>query len=370
MEITIKQRDLLHALNIVEKALSNKTLIESLKGIKIIAKDKTLTFITSKTELAIEYKIENVDITNEGTIVVLGQQFINVIKKITDNESNIHLYTENNLIILQTPTSKVSLITLNTLDYPEIAFDEKIDNNFTVPTNVLKKAYHKTKYSITTNTAKIVLTAINLKFTKENLVAASTDSKRLSYVKLDPIANLEEEMNISKTLYSDIIKVLELVNVKEVIMKKNNKQLQINCPNLKLKGRLIDGEYPEVKNLIPTNFNYSFEINSTTLLNALDKVSSLSDKINNVVTINYIDGKLLIKFFIQELGGIEELVEIDNVEGNPFVIAFDPTYVIDALNSLSAKNVRLSFEAETSAFMISNVDSEDNIQIISPIRMS
>lgn len=369
MEIIIKQRELLNALNIVDKAISSKTIIESLKGIKIIAKGNSLTFIASKTELAIEYKLDNVNISEEGTIIVYGSQFINIVKKLTDNETDIKIHTENNLVILQTETSKVSLITLNVFDYPEINFDSK-DESVVVPKSLLQKAYNKTKYSIATNTAKVLLTSINLSFTEENLRAASTDSKRLSFVTLDPVAGLELDMNISKFLYQDIIKVLEQVDVKEVNLFKNNKQIQIECPNLKLKGRLIDGDYPQVENLIPSRTNYSFEISGPALLSALDKVQSLSDKSNSVVTIEHIDGRLLIKFFIQELGGIEEFVEISNIEGNPFKIAFDPGYVVDALHSISNDTVKISFEAETSAFQMNGLDSDDNIQVISPIRMS
>lgn len=369
MEIIIKQRELLNALNIVDKAISSKTIIESLKGIKIIAKNDTLTFIASKSELAIEYKLENINIASEGSIVVYGTQFTNIVKKLTDNETEIKIHTENNLVILQTDTSKVSLITLNVYDYPEMNFDTT-DEIVTVPKSLLQKAYNKTKYSISTNTSKIILTAINLEFSAQSLRAASTDSKRLSFVTLDPVPGLDLTMNISKFLYQDIIKVLDLVDVKDVQLYKNNKQIQIESPNLKLKGRLIDGDYPVVENLIPARCNYSFEVSGPKLLTALDKVQSLSDKSNNVVTIEHIDGKMLIKFFIQELGGIEEFVEVDNIEGTPFKIAFDPGYVSDALHSISNDVVKISFEAETSAFQINSIKNEDNIQVISPIRMS
>lgn len=369
MEIIIKQRELLNALSIVEKAISAKSIVDSLRGIKIVAKGDTLTFVASKTELAIEYKLDNVSIKEDGAIVVLGHQFINIVKKLSDNETNISIHTENNLVILQTETSKVSLVVLDVREYPETNFDAK-DESVIVSKDLLQKAYNKTKYSFASNTANVVLTAINLNFQDDCLRAASTDSRRLSYVTLDPVNDLNIEMNINKFLYQDIIKVLDLVDTKEVTLFKNEKQIQLECPNLKLKGRLTDGNYPTVENLIPTRVNYSFEIDSSSLLSSLDKVQSLSDKSNSVVTIEHVDGKLLIKFFIQELGGIEEYVPISNMVGNPFKIAFDPMYVTDALHSISEEKVKLSFEAETSAFQINGVDDLNNIQVISPIRMS
>ncbi len=369
MEFKIKQRDLLTALNIVERAISARTIIESLNGIKIEAKGSTLTFVTSKTELAIEYKVDNVDITKDGAIVVTGNQFINIVKKLADQDSVISIHTESNLVILQTETSKVSLITLDVTDYPEINFDCK-DENVTLEKSVLQTAYNKTKYSIATNTAKVILTAINLNFSPQSLIAASTDSNRMAYVTLDPIPGLNLNMNISKGLYQDIMKVLDLIADKTITMYKNNKQLQIEANNLRLKGRLIDGDYPQVKQLLNIKSNFSFDIDAHAILSALDKVLSLSDKSNSVVTIEHIDGRLLIKFFIQELGGIEEYVAIENIEGSPFKIAFDPVFVIDAIHSIGAEKVHITFEAETSAFKVNEVNKEDNVHVISPTRMS
>lgn len=369
MEFTIKQKELLNALSIVEKAISSKSIVESLKGIKIVAKGDTLTFTTSKTELAIEFKLDGVNITEGGTVVVFGHQFTNIVKKLTDNDSEIKIHTENNLVILQTETSKVSLITLDVTDFPEITFDQANDS-VAIEKSLLARAYNKTKYSSATNTAKIILTSINLRFTDEALIASSTDSKRMTNVRLEAVDGLTDlDINISKYLYQDINKVLDLVPHESVKLCKNSKQIQIECPNLRLKGRLIDGDYPQVENLIPSKSTYSFEISSPALLSALEKVQSLSDKSNSVVTVEHIDGRLLIKFFIQQLGGIEEFVEIENIEGNPFKIAFDPVYVIDTIHSIGEPKIKMCFEAETSAFKVHAPEKDDNIHVISPIRM-
>ncbi len=369
MEIIIKQQQLLKALNIVDNALTSKTVLPILRGIKIIAKDNKLTFIASKNELAIQYTLDDINIISEGAIVVQGSQFINIVKKLSDEQCELNINTNDNLVIIQTPNSKVSLITLDTSSYPDINYDSN-DETITIPKSLIKRAYNKAKYTTAQNSSNIIFSAINLNFTNENLIASSTDSKRLSYVKLDPIDNLQIQMNISKHLYQNIMKVLELIDDEQLEVKKNNKQIQIETTNLRLKGRLIDGEYPPVANLIPSDFNYSFEIDSNLLLSALDKVQSLSEKNTSVVTLEHIEGKILIKFFLRELGGIEELIEIENEQGTPFKIAFESSYVVDALHSISKEKVKFSFAAETSAFQVNGVNDEKNIQIISPIRMS
>lgn len=369
MEFKILQKDLLKALSIIERGVSNKAIIESLRGIKLETKGNNLILTSSKTELAVEYTVENVDVQTEGIVLVLGTQFVNIVRKLTDENHYLTIHTESNLLILETENSKVSLITLNYYDYPDVNFE--IDEvSHTLDKGILGRAYNKSKYAVDSNSTRPILGAINLKFESDNLLVTSTDSKRLSFVKLDPIPGMELELNISKLLFQDINRILDIVDDKTINLYKSHSQIQIECNCLRLKGRIVDGEYPDVARIIPTNANYTFEIDSNILASSLGKVLSLSDKLNSVVTVEQIDSRLLVKFFIKELGGIEEFVDISNVTGSPFKIAFDPSYVLDALHSLANPVVRVKLEAETSAFAITAPDNNDNIQVISPVRMS
>lgn len=369
MEFKILQKDLLKALSIVERGIATKAIIETLRGIKLEAKNGKLILTASKTELAIEYTIENVEIESEGVVLVLGTQFINIVRKLTDENHSLNIRSESNLLILETVNSKVSLISLDYYNYPDVYFD--IDaQNYQIDKAILQKAYNKSKYAVDSNSTRPILGAINLKFQSDNLLVTSTDSKRLSFVTFDPVPGIDLELNISKNLFQDINRILDLIDEKELTMFCTKSLIQLECKNLRLKGRIVDGEYPEVSKIIPSRSNYSFEIDCNALASSLGKVLSLSDKMNSVVTIEQINDRLLVKFFIKELGGIEEFVDIDNISGSPFKIAFDPSYVLDALHSLALGKVQVRLEAETSAFAIVGTDDDNNIQVISPVRMS
>ncbi len=369
MKFYINQGELIKALNIVGIAVQSKTVIESLKGIKITATKDQIIFTGSKSELAVEYTIDNSKVQETGDVVVYGHQFLNIIKKLGDFETEILISNEDSLLLIKTDTSKIKLNTLSISEYPDANFknDQEL---FEIDKKLLFSAYQKAKYSASATAIKPILTGINLNFSDSELIVSSTDSKRLSYITMLNEKNLNLNYTINRFIFADLIKIVEQVDQPSVFISDSPHQLYLETNNLKIKTRLIDGEYPEVKNLIPSTHTFTFNVSSEKLLLSLEKVMSISDKSNRVVTIEFNDQLLEIKFFVQELGGIEEKVKIENLTGNPFKIAFDPIYMMDAIHSIGATDILVILESETSAFVVQSKDNKDNIQVISPVRMN
>lgn len=372
MRFQITQSELLKSLNIVEKGIQTKTIIESLKGIKIVVKEDCIVFTTAKTELAIEYTLrsENLKIEETGTAIVLGTQFINLVKKISEDEGDIHLFKESsNILHIKTKYSKIDLVTFNPAEYPDTNFNVK-NELVTVNKRIFLNAYKKAKHSAGVEDVKMILQGINLKFSPDSLIVSTTDSKRLTYLIEEPIPQLDRNYIINKSIFSDLVRILELIVEDEIRISQDDNQFVIKTDNLQIKSRLIDGVYPDTRVLIPESSTFGFEIDTVRILNALSKIDSFTDRANSVVTLQMEDGQVLIKFFVQELGGYEERIEVQNVVGTPFRIAFVPAFVVEALHSIADDTVKFEFAAETSPFKVTGVTNDNNIQIISPIRMS
>lgn len=369
MKFIISQEQLFNSLSIMEQAINSKTVIDVLKGIKITAKNEKIEFLSSKADLALDYNIKCEEITQEGSVIVYGTQFINIIKNLRNEEKTLLLYKQDNLLIVETKNSKIKLVTLPNEDYPDTYFSSN-SKLVTINKKFLNSAYAKAKYSVANNPSKITLTGINIDFTKENCQISSTDSRRLSLIKMDAIPDYNNSLNIGKNVFGDIVKVLSIIEETDIRLSQDNTQLYIETDSLKLKARVLDGNFPNVFALIPNNINFSFIIDSEIILGALSMMRAMSEKNNNVVTLEYINNDLYIKFFAQEFGAIEEKIIVENLEGSPFKIAFDPLFIIDSLHSLASDKVKFSFEAETSAFKLEDPLNDNNIQVVSPIRIS
>lgn len=371
MKIKIHQKDLLRTLNILEKGLPNRTVIESLKGIKIETKKDEVRFMASKSELAISYTLttqkDDIEIIEQGSSLVSGSHLINIIRKL--NTNYINLETKNNELHIQTGHSHIELIEYELSSYPLINFALSGAQEFTLSKSIFQEGYDKTKYSISDNQLKQILTGVNFNFSDDQLVVSSTDSLRMTYFKIPYENNLDINLTISKHILQSVIKILDLIDDEEIKVVYANSQFVIKTESLLLKSKLIDGDFPQIEKLIPQVITYSYEAKATDIVEALERVVLLTDKNESVVTANLKDNQLYLSSFHKALGGIEEICIIKNLKGNPFKIAFDPRFILEAIYTFNTEDLLFEFVDEVSGFVVKPSETDDLINVISPIRM-
>jgi len=369
MKIRIERKELLKAINVIESALPTKTVIDSLKGIKIEAINNSIKFTTSKQDLAICYTVkENFEIESEGIIIIPGFHLITIVRKTEEDYFTIEKVENNS--ILKTNKSKINLLDYDKSSYPEIDFSKENLKNIVIDKKILKDSYNKVKYSVSNSNIKPILTGINYKINNDSLKVSSTDARRLSLTTFDFITNTEGEFTIFRPLLGILIKILEFTEHKEINLFYNSNQIIIEDGDTILKARLIEGNYPDITRLVPNEFKFSFNVDARKIYSILEKITILSDRDNGNVTLEIKDSQLIVKSYFKELGAIEEICNIDSLNGNPFNISFDPRFLMDSINSIGEDNINLGFVDEISPFKIVGLDKTDNIQIISPIRMT
>lgn len=370
MKIKIHKNDLLKIINIIEVGLTNFSVIESLKGIKISVKNNNISFISSKSELAIVYQTTpdkiDIQIIEEGEIIIPGRKFIEIIKKL--NASYIDLITEKNILNIKTNNSHIQLISYDITSYPTIKFELNDYQNIKLNKNILIEGYNKTKYSIDNNPVNPILTGINFK-NESNLKISSTDSLRVTLYQIEEDYGEKFNFTINKNLIENLIKIIE--HEDEILDTYiTNNQLLIKTENIKVKLRLLDGKYPEIEKIIPTNITFSYEINKVSLLESLERVNILTEKNESIVICEINNNQLSLKTSHKFLGKIEETCNIKTLHGTPFKIAFDPDFVLKALNTIEEEDVKFEFVDEVSGFNIKNIENNSIINVISPIRIN
>ncbi len=372
MKIKIHQSDLNKALNIVEKALSSKNVIESLKGIKIKVDNDQIVFLASKSEIAIEYKLNindvDLEIFETGSFIVPGFYFINIIRKI--NSNYITIETINKSIKIQSNKSNIELICFDNDSYPLINFELTGSIKLNMNKNLIEQTFNKTKYAISNNPINPILTGINYNFKDDYLKIYTTDSLRMIYYKMDYKEENEVSFTIHKSLMQDIIKVLSYEDDEIIKLEVNQSQCLINSANLNIKIRLLEGNFPNIEKIIPSSSTFNYIVEKEDLYESLQRVILLTERNESVVVASISDNVLTLKSSHKFLGTIEEYTKIFDLKGNPFEIAFDPYFVLDSLNTIDRKDVKLEFTDEISGFVIKDPENDNVINIISPIRLN
>lgn len=372
MNFIINREKLIENLNTLQKAIPSKTSMPVLLGIKVDVYQDKIVMITSNNEMSIKTEINDtsIEIKETGNFIIPGIYFINIIKKL--DSKTIEMELIENTIVIKSNRSEFKLNSLNYDDYPNVEFIE--GNSFLMNSKILKNIIKVTNYSTSLSEKRPVLTGVNLNNINNVLNCVSTDSFRLSKYNIE-LEEKIDDFNItipSKTL-SDIEKIIDNYqgNIKISIDKS---KILFNLDNIMYQSVLLEGNYPDVSNLIPKDFPIVIKFNKEELLGALDRVSLLSpkEKDNNINIIKFSLKKnqvVEISSTDDEIGkATEEIIPTDTVIGSQININFSSKYLLDALKSFVSNEITISFTGDTRPFVIKGEYDGNLVHMILPVR--
>ncbi len=373
MKIQIERELLSNALNNVSKAVSNKPQMPILTGIKLDAKESSLTITASNSDISIQLKLENNDklsIEETGTIVVPGKYFCEIVRKCDSKELLITTFEQNSVKIL----ANQSTFTLNLLDksiFPYISFDDSSKPLYLDGLN-LKNIIKKTAFATSFSEAKMVLTGVNFTTTGPKLEVVATDSFRLSkkYLVFENEIVAVKAIIPSKSL-EELNKIVEDVQENIEIHFTQTRAL-FKYKNILFQTRLIEGNFPNTKSLIPTEYITSIKFNKNELINAIDRASLFnSNDLSNIIKFNINENEeIIVSSTANEIGGSLEKINVINCSQYlNFETAFSSKYFLEALKAFDSNDITIHFTGEIKPFIITSEYDVNHIQLILPVRI-
>lgn len=378
MHFTIQKNKLVEAVNDVMKAVSSKTTIPILTGIKITALEDGVTLTGSNSDISIESFIpaeeedyQHVDIRKTGSIVLQAKFFSEIVKKLPSETVDIEA-EENLSARIVSGTSEFNLIGMDPEEYPQLPQISE-HHAFQLPIDLLKQMIRQTVFAVSTSESRPILTGVNFRIENDELICVATDSHRLAMRKA-PIESrmITDFSNVvipGKSL-NELNKILEEKNDTIDIVITGN-QILFKTKYLLFFSRLLEGNYPDTTKLIPMDFKTEIIISAKEFLQAIDRASLLArEGKNNVVKLTTYeeDNQIKISTILPEVGKVEEFVSCESLTGEELKISFSAKFMMDALKALDATDVKISFTGAMRPFLIRPLDQDSILQLILPVR--
>ncbi|EPY7704450.1 DNA polymerase III subunit beta [Bacillus paranthracis] len=377
MRFTIQKDYLVRSVQDVMKAVSSRTTIPILTGIKVVATEEGVTLTGSDADISIESFIpveengkEIVEVNQSGSIVLQAKYFSEIVKKLP--KETVEISVENHL--MTKITSGKSEFNLNGLDSAEYPLLPQIEEHhvFKIPTDLLKHMIRQTVFAVSTSETRPILTGVNWKVYNSELTGIATDSHRLALrkAKIEGIAD-EFQANVvipGKSL-NELSKILdESEEMVDIVI--TEYQVLFRTKHLLFFSRLLEGNYPDTTRLIPAESKTDIFVNTKEFLQAIDRASLLArDGRNNVVKLSILEQAMLeISSNSPEIGKVVEEVQCEKVDGEELKISFSAKYMMDALKALDSTEIKISFTGAMRPFLIRTVNDESIIQLILPVR--
>ena len=375
MKISIKRQYFIEQLNHCLKAISPRTTLPILSGIKIDVSDDQMVLTGSDSEISIEITIpteinneEILEIEETGSVVLTGRFFVDIIKKLSgefvDLETNESFSTK-----ITSGKSEFNLSGQDANQYPLLPEVSDADS-LVLSSAVLKTIINQTNFAVSLSETRPVLTGVNWIFKDDHISFTATDSHRLALRKLlDKTFNTDASNAIipGKSL-SELSKILS-DSEDDVEINLSQNQVLFTYGNMRFISRLLEGNYPDTTRLFPENYETKVTVNNDEFYHAIDRVSLLArEGGNNVIRMTVENSQVELASNSPEVGTVNEEVNASHTEGEDIKISFNSKYMMDALRAIQSEEVSIEFFGTMRPFTITPSDSDEVVQLILPIR--
>ena len=296
MRFIIQRDHLVQSVQDVMKAITSRTTIPILTGIKIVATEEGVSLTGSDSDVSIESFIPKedgekviVEIKQTGAIVLQAKFFSEIVRKLPTD--HVEIEVQNHLqTIIRSGTSEFKLIVLDADEYPHLPKIEA-ENVFRIPTDLLKAMIRQTVFAVSTSETRPILTGVNWNVENDQLICIATDSHRLALRKAKVEINTNASYNVvipGKSLI-ELNKILA-DNIESIDIVFTEIHVLFKATHLLFFSRLLEGNYPDTSRLIPNESKTDIVLQSKEFLHAIDRASLLArEGRNNVVKFSAIE---------------------------------------------------------------------------------
>jgi DNA polymerase-3 subunit beta len=364
MKFSVSKEKLLAGLQTVQNVVSTRTTLPILSNVLLQAANGQVRLTTTDLDVGVSGTID-AQVEKDGGTTLPARRLATIVRELPAAEVQIEVDSKN-VATIRCGQSFFKILGLPEEEFPPLPRFEEA-KSFTLPQQALRDALKKTSYAISTDETRYVLNGILFSFKENKLTMVATDGRRL--------AMLDLEVEFARSQEADIIVptkcVTELGRLLgddgEVKMNIAENQVAFEVGGTLLVSKLIEGNYPNYRQVIPGEAKERITLERELFLNAVHRVSLLSSEKSNSVKLVFTKNNIEIAANTPDVGEAKESLAVA-YKGREFSIAFNPEFLQAPLRNLTNDEVYLDLIDEMSPGVI-KIQSPF-LYVLMPMRIS
>jgi DNA polymerase-3 subunit beta len=370
LRLTCQPSTLGQALQTVSRAISTRTTLPILNNILLETTSEGLALTATNLEIGIR-KLVPAEVQEEGSTTAPARLLTDFVGSLPDESLDMSLDVATQTLGVRCGRFDTHIKCIEADEFPPGPRPEEGDR-LTIPLEGLLRAIEQTQMAASTDEARPVLTGELLIIAGTGLTLVATDGHRLAERRLTASSadELEARLIVPARALAELPRAFrgEAGDV-EVLVSKARNQVFFRAGTSEVTSRLIDGQYPNYAQVIPSKSSTVIRVATAALTQTVKAVSLFARDSANVIRIRAQAGSLVLSATTNEVG--DSRAELDaNVEGPEVQIAFNARYVLDALGVVERDQVELKFDGPLSPGLITAPDGEDYLYVIMPVRVA
>jgi DNA polymerase-3 subunit beta len=344
VKLSASCQELLTQLQTVSRVASTRSAVQALSGVQLEAGDSGVELRATDMEVGLRVPLQ-AEVQRPGTVVLPGRLMLDVARQLPGGEVSIELRPSEGDVEVVSGPARFHIRTLRSEDFPPLP-EPGGDTVVTMPAGVLVSA------------------------SGDELRMVATDSYRLSVkeTKLDAPLETGFEANVPARALDELSRVAAQVGAETIEIGVRTNQVVFRVGGVVLSSRLIDGQFPNYRQLLPETYEYELHVPGEELAGVVRRISLMAQK-NAPLRLSFTEGELTVSAQTPDVGEASEPLPVP-FAGEPFEIGFNPEFLRDGLESVASGDVILKLISPLRPGLIEAGDGSGFLYLIMPIRLN
>jgi len=371
MKLKIKKDELLKGLQRIQGVVEKRTTMPILSNMLLMAEGGGIEIVATDLELGLRGHY-SAEVEQPGAVTVSAKKMYEIARELPEENVQIQV-DEGSWVTVTSGHSQFKLVGLPKEEYPSLP-DVGEDGLITIAGDTLRDMIKKTLYAVGENDARHVLNGLFVEMTPSKSALTvrmvGTDGHRLSMIDREvKVKHKEESLIVPRKAMMELRRLLEEDSATgELTMGISKNHILFKRDGLVMVSKLIEGNYPNYLQVVPTESTKSVTLPKDALAHAVKRVSILSKEKTNAVKVQLEKGRMVLSTNNPEVGEATEDLSVD-FSGESLTIGFNSRYLMDVLSGMGTDKIQMTFNDQLSPCLIMEEGDENYKCVIMPMRV-
>jgi DNA polymerase-3 subunit beta len=324
--------------------------------------------LATDMEIGLRVPLEG-EILQPGSAVLPARLILEVVRSLPADTATLELRPHEQDVELISGSAKFHLRTLRSEDFPTLPSPDP-ETRMSLPAQAFVDTALQVARSASRDETRPVLTGVLISAGAQELTMVATDSYRLSikHAILDSALEGSIEANVPARALQELARIAQSTDERDLTISLGQNQVVFEIGNIVLSSRLIDGQFPNYRQLLPESVEHELRLASAELADVVRRISLLAQK-NAPLRLSFGEGELTVSARTPDVGEASETLPVP-FTGEPFEIGFNPEFLRDGLETVESDELVLKLISPLRPGLIESPDGGEFIYLIMPIRLN
>jgi DNA polymerase III subunit beta len=368
VKISLERDALFAQLQTVSRVASTRSAIQALSGVQLTANSSGCELRATDMDVGLRVPLE-AEVAREGTVVLPARLIVDVVRSLPAEHVSLELRSAEQDVELVAGNATFHIRTLRGDDFPPFPEPDP-DSSVQLPADAFVSTALKVAGSASRDETRPVLTGILVSASDRELRMVATDSYRLSVKETTLESPLSSgfEVNVPARALQELARLVSHDQDEPLSVSVRQNQVLFTLGRVVLSSRLIDGQFPNYRQLLPETFEHELRLGGSELTEVVRRISLLAQK-NAPLRLAFAEGELTVSAQTPDVGEARESMPVA-FTGEPLEIGFNPEFLRAGLEAIDEGDVLLKLISPLRPGLIESGDESRFRYLIMPIRLN